>query len=98
MNYDELVVKYGGLDNMANEVITKAKNLDNIIETIDGKMKSTASSWEGESAKTYQDVQRQWAADAGQLKGALQEIARMIQSAAQNYHAGDLKAASFYQL
>jgi WXG100 family type VII secretion target len=98
MNYDELVVKYGGLDHMANEVITQAKHLETTIGQIKAAVKQVGEGWDGEAHRTYTDVQRQWDTDAGAIKDALQQISNMIQSAAHQYHAGDLKAASFYQI
>lgn len=98
MSYDELVVKYGGLDEMANTVILKAKALEDIMHQLKSDVGAVGSGWDGEAYRTFHDVQKKWQTDTDAVKGALQEISNMIRHAAERYHHGDLKAASYYQL
>lgn len=98
MNYDELVVKYGGLDEMANTVILKAKALEDTMGQIKSHVAEAAAGWEGKAAETYQKTQDQWQKDTDAVKGALHDIGQMIRRAAEQYHHGDLKAASYYEL
>ncbi|GHH88025.1 hypothetical protein GCM10018793_66060 [Streptomyces sulfonofaciens] len=95
-HYDELAVKYGGLDAMATELGNQAKRLETDLEDIKAAVARAATGWEGEAHTTYTTVQQAWNKDAKIIHEALMSITRLVHNAGGDYRGGDLKAASYF--
>lgn len=95
-HYDELAVKYGGLDAMTTELVNQAKALDDTIKNIGSAVKAAAAGWEGDAHTTYTQVQHAWDKDAQAVHQALADIAAKVHAAGGDYYAGDKKAAGYF--
>jgi WXG100 family type VII secretion target len=95
-HYDELSVKYGGLDAMATELGNQAKKLEQDLHDIQSAVKRAASGWEGDAHTTYTEVQTAWDKDAAIIHKALMDITRVVHNAGGDYRGGDKKAASYF--
>jgi WXG100 family type VII secretion target len=95
-HYDELSVKYGGLDAMATELGNQAKRLETDLEDIKKAVARAATGWEGDAHTTYTEVQSAWDRDAQVIHKALTDITRLVHNAGGDYRGGDKKAASYF--
>jgi WXG100 family type VII secretion target len=95
-HYDELAVKYGGLDAMATELGNQAHRLEQDLHDIRQAVKAAAAGWEGDAHTTYTEVQQAWDKDAQVIHKALTDITRLVHQAGGDYRGGDKKAASYF--
>ncbi|WP_255955533.1 WXG100 family type VII secretion target [Streptomyces odontomachi] len=95
-HYDELAVKYGGLDAMATELGNQANKLEQDLHDIRSAVHAAAQGWEGDAHTTYREVQQAWDKDAQVIHKALADITRLVHNAGGDYRGGDKKAASYF--
>ncbi|MER5494951.1 WXG100 family type VII secretion target [Streptomyces sp. LE64] len=95
-NYDELVVKYGGLDATATELANQAKKLEEDLASIKRAVATVAAGWEGEAHTMYTQEQAKWDREAEDIHQALVAIGQVVARAGGDYMGGDKKAASYF--
>ncbi|MFG2134232.1 WXG100 family type VII secretion target [Streptomyces sp. NPDC048751] len=97
VHYDELAVKYGGLDAITTELGNQAKKLEEDLQALKAAVVQAAAGWEGEAATAFGEKMKQWDADAAAIHTALVSIGQKVNTASGDYRGGDLKAASYFQ-
>ncbi|MBX7550484.1 WXG100 family type VII secretion target [Streptomyces sp. NPDC004232] len=96
-NSDVTEVHYDGLDQMATEIATQARNLEASLEVIKGEVQKVSGMWEGEAHQAYIRKQAEWDKEARAIHEALHAIGRAVHAAGGDYMGGDKKAASYFQ-
>ncbi|WP_415951363.1 WXG100 family type VII secretion target [Streptomyces sp. KLOTTS4A1] len=96
-NPDELLVKYGTLDEMTTGVGGAAKQVEQSLQALQRAVKEVAAGWEGTAKDTFDGEMKRWDADAQAIHNALKELGGIIGRAGGDYMAGDKKAASYFQ-
>ncbi len=96
-NYDELAVKYGGLDALSTEIGNQAKKLDEDLRALKAAVQHSAEGWQGEGANAFAGKAKEWDAHVTGIHTALTQLTGMIHQAGGDYRGGDLKAASYFQ-
>ncbi|MER6570211.1 WXG100 family type VII secretion target [Streptomyces sp. NPDC001093] len=89
-------VHYAGLDHMATEIGTQAKNLEASLDQIKREIQKVSGMWEGEAHKAYIDKQTEWDNNARAIHEALVAIGHAVHAAGGDYMGGDKKAASYF--
>ncbi|MEU3982292.1 WXG100 family type VII secretion target [Streptomyces sp. NPDC026672] len=97
VHYDELAVKYGGLDAITTELGNQAKKLEEDLQALKAAVVRVAGGWEGEAANQFGQKMKEWDADAAAIHAALVSIGHKVNQASGDYRGGDLKAASYFQ-
>ncbi|MGA4839247.1 WXG100 family type VII secretion target [Streptomyces sp. G45] len=96
-NFDELAVKYGGLDAITTELGIQAKQLESDLADIKRAVAKVAEGWEGEAHRAYVLKQKEWDEHASAIHRALMQIGQKVGQAGGDYRGGDLKGASYFQ-
>ncbi|MEV1062018.1 WXG100 family type VII secretion target [Streptomyces sp. NPDC050263] len=96
VHYDELAVKYGGLDAITTELGNQAKKLEDDLSALKAAVQQVAAGWEGESAGAFQGKMVEWDKDAAAIHAALVAIGHRVTEASGDYRGGDLKAAGYF--
>ncbi|MFD5700224.1 WXG100 family type VII secretion target [Streptomyces lasiicapitis] len=96
-SFDEMSVKYGGLDAMTTELGNEARRLEENLADIKRAVAKVAAGWEGEAHQAYLLKQRKWDEHAQAIHTALMQIGQKVGMAGGDYRGGDLKGASYFQ-
>ncbi|SDJ69245.1 WXG100 family type VII secretion target [Streptomyces indicus] len=96
-NPDELLVKYGTLDEMTTALGNEAKRVEECLKALQTAVIKVAEGWEGTAKETFDGEMRRWDNDAQAIHNALKELGGIIGRAGGDYMAGDKKAASYFQ-
>ncbi|GHE74027.1 WXG100 family type VII secretion target [Streptomyces longispororuber] len=97
VHFDELAVKYGGLDAITTELGIQAKQLEADLADIKKAVARVAEGWEGEAHQAYVLKQKEWDQHAEAIHQALMQIGQKVGQAGGDYRGGDLKGASYFQ-
>ncbi|MFD9906345.1 WXG100 family type VII secretion target [Streptomyces sp. NPDC059063] len=97
VNFDELAVKYGGLDAITTELGIQAKQLESDLADIKRAVAKVAEGWEGDAYQAYTLKQKEWDNHAKAIHTALMQIGQKVGQAGGDYRGGDLKGASYFQ-
>lgn len=96
-SFDEMSVKYGGLDAITTQLGNQAKQLEGDLADIKRAVAKVAAGWEGEAHEAYVIKQREWDKHAEAIHQALMQIGQKVGMAGGDYRGGDLKGASYFQ-
>jgi WXG100 family type VII secretion target len=97
VHYDEIAVRYGGLDAITTELGNEAKKLEEGLKALKAAVVRAASGWEGEAANAFGQKMKEWDADAAAIHAALVSIGQKVSVASGDYRGTDLKAAGYFQ-
>ncbi|MFF7332425.1 WXG100 family type VII secretion target [Streptomyces sp. NPDC090306] len=97
VHYDELAVKYGGLDAITTELGNQAKQLESDLAALKSAVVQAAAGWEGEAATAFGGKMKEWDTHTSGIHAALISISQKVSQAGGDYRGGDLKAASYFQ-
>ncbi len=97
VHYDELAVKYGGLDAITTELGNQAKKLEADLQALKSAVVQAAADWEGESQNAFAIKMKEWDNHVSAIHTALVTIGQKVGQAGGDYRGGDLKAAGYFQ-
>ncbi|MFI6943418.1 WXG100 family type VII secretion target [Streptomyces sp. NPDC050418] len=95
-NPDELLVRYGTLDDMTTRLGNEAKKLEECIDALKRAVGKVAEGWEGDSQRAFDGDQKKLDNHARSIHNSLMQIGQIVGHAGGDYMAGDKKAASYF--
>lgn len=95
-NYEELAVRYGGLDSITTDLGHTASQLESDLSALKSAVMQAAQGWEGEAAQAFQTKMKEWDTHASAIHTALMQIGHKVTLAGGDYRGGDLKGASYF--
>jgi 6 kDa early secretory antigenic target len=92
----QILVNFQTISQAASDVRATANNIRSQLDELEAGVKKIAQSWEGSAQESYRAKQAEWDQRAASLHQTLQQIARALDTAAQNYQSTESKNASIW--
>ena len=93
MTDNSILSDHAGTHEAANQVRAVARRLQSSQSELEHKINASLASWSGEAQTAYHALQKDWNRNAADLQSVLGQIASLMGTAADSYHATDHKAA-----
>jgi len=84
-----LEVDHATLHQAANEIRAANDDVNKHLATVRGAAEVLGSAWTGQAATAFTNLITRWDADAKQLAGAMQDIARLLDTSANRHQQMD---------
>ena len=76
---DTIRYQFGSIAAGAADIRTTSGQIQTLLGDLKARIAPMTSTWEGDSAVAYEDVQRTWDESAGELNQILETIARTVE-------------------
>lgn len=93
MTDNGILSDHAGTHESANQVLQVAQRLQHSQSELEHKINTSLATWSGEAQTAYHALQKDWNRNAADLQNVLKQIATLMGTAADSYHATDAKAA-----
>lgn len=85
----EILVTFAALKQGVADCTSTASNLDSQLNDLEGYLKPLVATWTGEAAELYNAKQQQWNQAQAELNQLMQQIARALDAAADDFQAAE---------
>lgn len=92
----QILVNFQTISQAATDVRSTATNIRSQLDDLESGVKKVANSWEGSALEAYRAKQAEWDQRAASMQQTLEQIAKALDSAAQNYQATESKNANLW--
>ncbi|MCW2875728.1 WXG100 family type VII secretion target [Actinacidiphila oryziradicis] len=87
----QILVNFQTISQASTDVRQTAGNIKRQLDDLEAGVKKIATTWEGSAQEAYQAKQSEWDQRAASLHQTLEQIAKALDTAAQNYQATESK-------
>lgn len=95
---ESLKVDPARLQALSESLKTNSKQIEQALETLDGKIDKLRSEWSGESQAAYDQAQRRWSEQLTEMNRILSTISGKTSEIAASYVATDAAAAKRFSV
>lgn len=91
-----ILVNFQTISQASSDVRQGASRIRQQLDDLESAVKKVSATWEGAAQEGYQQKQREWDQRAASLQQTLEQIAKALDVAAQNYQSTESKNASMW--
>lgn len=96
--FDGLVVNHGGLDEVSDQLLQMVKRIDDRMNGLESDLGPLRAQWSGTAHGAYVVAKNKWDTSIAEMMNLLNETARSVAQANQDYRSADLEGAQSFQI
>lgn len=98
MDLDGIRVNHAGLDQAAQDMYKKVKDIDNRMNQLESELSDLRNQWAGNARASYDQAKAKWDMAIEEMKGLLDETSRTVTQSNADYAAADQRGAEAFQI
>lgn len=98
MDLDDLKVEHGGLDRVADDLMTIVNRVGCRMEELDRELSPLRTQWVGDAQLAYAASKQRWDAAIAEMRELLQVTARQVTQSNAEYRAADERGARSFDI
>lgn len=98
MDLDGLRVQHAGLDQAAQDMYAKVKEIDDRLNRLESELAGLRASWAGNQREAYDAAKAKWDWALEQMKALLDETSRTVHHSNSEYAAADARGAQAFDI
>lgn len=98
MDLDGLRVQHTGLDQAAQDMRAKVKEIDDRLDRLESELADLRASWAGHQRESYEAAKARWDWAIEQMKVLLDETSRTVHHSNAEYAAADTRGARTFDI
>lgn len=98
MDLDDLKVEHGGLERVADDLMTIVNRVGCRMEELDRELSPLRTQWVGDAQLAYAASKQRWDAAIAEMRELLQVTARQVTQSNAEYRAADERGARSFDI
>ena len=91
-----MLVHHGSLDQAAEDLRRKAREIDQRLDRLEGELAPLRSDWSGRAQEAYHQAKATWDAAMEEMRQLLDDTGRTVASSNAEYAAADARGAAAF--
>ncbi|WP_122816068.1 WXG100 family type VII secretion target [Nocardioides pantholopis] len=98
MELDGIRVQHAGLEQAAQDLLAKVKDIDSRMNQLERELGALRSSWAGNARLAYDSAKATWDGAIEEMRLLLQDTGRAVDQSNADYAAADARGAQAFQI
>lgn len=98
MDLDGIRVNHAGLDQAAQDMYKKVKDIDNRMNQLESELGPLRNEWAGNARSAYDTAKAKWDWAIQEMKDLLDETSKTVYQSNADYAAADQRGADAFQI
>ncbi|WP_028659754.1 WXG100 family type VII secretion target [Nocardioides insulae] len=93
---DGILVNHGGLEQVAADLATGVKKIEQRLDRLENELAPLKSDWEGNAQAAYHQAKAKWDQAINEMQTLLAQTGTAVQNSNQEYAAADKRGAAAF--
>ena len=98
MDLDGIRVNHSGLDQAAQDLYNKVKEIDTRLDRLESELNELRNSWAGNARSAYDVAKQKWDTALQEMIVLLDQTGRTVEQSNVDYAAADARGAQAFQI